>query len=260
MQHSGRLKGKWVLITGATAGIGEAAARLFASEGANLILTGRRKQRLEKLQKELLNKDSGTFQVEIREFDVRNRAACKQCAESIKGDIDILINNAGLASGLDPVDSADFEDWDRMIDTNIKGLLNMTRFIAPRMRERNEGHIINIGSIAGHEAYPGGSVYSGTKHAVKAITQAMKMDFHGTGVRVSAVSPGLVETEFSEVRFHGDKDRASQVYDTTTPLTALDVAEIILFVATRPAHINIMDTIVLPTSQSSSTMVHREEK
>ena len=259
MQHPNRLKGKRVFITGATAGIGEAAARQFAAEGADLILTGRRKERLEKLQRELSKGNTQAQKIEIREFDVRDRDACRECADSIEGDIDILINNAGLASGLDPVDSADFDDWDRMIDTNIKGLLNMTRFIAPRMRKRNSGHIINIGSIAGLESYPGGSVYCGTKHAVKAITRAMKMDLHGTGVRVSEVSPGLVETEFSEVRFHGNRERASTVYNTTTPLSAMDVAEIILFVATRPAHVNILDTVVLPTSQSSSTMVHREE-
>jgi NADP-dependent 3-hydroxy acid dehydrogenase YdfG len=176
---------------------------------------------------------------------------------SLSGQVDILINNAGLASGKDPIDSADFEDWDKMIDTNIKGLLNMMRFVGERMKKRNHGHIINVGSIAGHEAYPGGSVYCGTKHAVDAITRAAKMDLHGTEIRVSAVSPGLVETEFSEVRFHGDREKAAEVYQNVKPLSADDIADIILFIATRPPHVNIMDTIVLPVSQSSSTMVHR---
>jgi 3-hydroxy acid dehydrogenase / malonic semialdehyde reductase len=259
MPDTGRLTGKQVLITGATAGIGEASAKLFAAGGVNLIITGRRQDRLEQLRDDLLKESDSDIKIQLFSFDVRDREACRNCVESIEGDVDILINNAGLASGLDPVDSADFEDWDKMIDTNIKGLLNMTRFVTPAMRQRNAGHIINVGSIAGYEAYPGGSVYCGTKHAVKAITQAIKMDLHGTNVRVSAVSPGLVETEFSEVRFHGNKQRASGVYTGTKPLTAVDVAEIIFFIASRPPHVNIMDAIVLPTAQSSSTMVHRSD-
>jgi len=251
-----RLKGKQVLITGATAGIGEAASLHFARAGSHLILTGRRKSRLESIKKEIEN--TSGIQVKIFCFDIRDRNACRSFAESLSEPVDILINNAGLASGLDPVDSADFDDWDAMIDTNIKGLLNMMRLIGPGMRERNSGHIINIGSIAGHEAYPNGSVYCGTKHAVKAITQAAKMDFHGTQVRVSAVSPGLVNTEFSDVRFHGDTEKARGVYSGMQPLTADDIAEIILFTASRPAHVNIMDTIVLPVDQSSSLMVHRD--
>ncbi|TVR27378.1 MAG: SDR family NAD(P)-dependent oxidoreductase [Balneolaceae bacterium] len=257
MMNKGRLKDRWVLITGATAGIGKATARIMAQEGANLILTGRRSKRLEELKESLI--EQAGIQVEIHDFDVRDRESCKRCVDSVAHPIDILINNAGLASGKDPIDSADFEDWDKMIDTNIKGLLNMTRFVAEGMRSRNKGHIINIGSIAGHEAYPGGSVYCGTKHAVDAITKATKMDLHGTNIRVSSVSPGLVETEFSEVRFHGDKETAESVYQDTKALTAEDVAEIILFTVTRPAHVNIMDTIVLPLYQSSSTMVHRDK-
>jgi 3-hydroxy acid dehydrogenase / malonic semialdehyde reductase len=255
MDKQGRLKDQWVLITGATAGIGKATAFHFAKERANLILTGRRDQRLKELKGELVE----LFDINVRvfAFDVRDREACRKCVESSDQPIDILVNNAGLASGKDAIDSADFEDWDKMIDTNVKGLLNMTRYVSERMRKRNSGHIINIGSIAGHEAYPGGSVYCGTKHAVDAITKATKMDLHGTGIRVSAVSPGLVETEFSEVRFHGDKERARQVYENTKALTADDIAEIIIFMATRPSHVNIMDTIVLSVSQSSSTMVHR---
>ncbi len=250
-----RLKDKWVLITGATSGIGKASAFHFAEAGSNLILTGRREQRLIEISNEIKQKHQ--VKVDIYPFDIRDREACKDCVDSIEQPIDILINNAGLASGKDPVDRADFEDWDKMVDTNIKGLLSMTRFVSERMRKRNSGHIINVGSIAGHEAYAGGSVYCGTKHAVKAITQATKMDLHGTNIRVSAVSPGLVDTEFSEVRFHGDRETAESVYTNMDPLTADDVSEIILFMASRPPHVNIMDTIVLPTAQSSSTMVHR---
>ncbi|WP_234571906.1 SDR family NAD(P)-dependent oxidoreductase [Rhodohalobacter sp. 614A] len=250
-----RLKDKWILITGATSGIGKASAEVFAESGANLILTGRREERLKTVQKDLREKHS--IDVQIFSFDVRDREACKKCVDSISQPIDILLNNAGLASGKDSIDEADFEDWDKMIDTNIKGLLSMTRFVSERMKERNEGHIINIGSISGHEAYPGGSVYCGTKHAVKAITQATKMDLTGTNIRVSAVSPGLVDTEFSEVRFHGDKEQAKEVYKNMKPLTGRDIAEIIYFVANRPAHVNILDTIVFPVHQSSATIVAR---
>lgn len=252
-----RLKNKWILITGATSGIGKASAEVFAESGANLILTGRREERLKKVQKNLREKHS--IEIQIFCFDVRDRDACKKCVDSISQPIDILLNNAGLASGKESIDEADFEDWDKMIDTNIKGLLSMTRFVSERMKERNEGHIINIGSIAGHEAYPGGSVYCGTKHAVKAITQAAKMDLTGTNIRVSAVSPGLVDTEFSEVRFHGDKEQAKEVYKNMTPLTGRDIAEIIHFAANRPPHVNIMDTIVFPVHQSSATIVARPE-
>lgn len=255
MPAKSRLKNKWVLITGATAGIGKATAFACAEEGANLILTGRRSERLKEIDADIKNQHA--VQVKTFTFDVRDREACKSCVDSIENPIDILINNAGLASGKDPIDSADFEDWDKMIDTNIKGLLSMTRFVSERMKSRNSGHIMNVGSIAGHESYPSGSVYCGTKHAVDAITKATKMDLHGTDIRVSAVSPGLVETEFSEVRFHGDKEKAKQVYQDIQALTAEDVADIILFVITRPPHVNIMDTIVLPTCQSSSTMVSR---
>ena len=257
MDKQHRLKDQWVLITGATAGIGKATAHYFAKEKANLVLTGRRGQRLRELKDELV--ELFNVHVEVFEFDVRDREECRKCINSVVYPIDILVNNAGLASGKDAIDNADFEDWDKMIDTNVKGLLNMTRFVSERMKKRNSGHIINISSIAGHEAYPGGSVYCATKHAVDAITKATKMDLHGTGIRVSAVSPGLVETEFSEVRFHGDKEKAKQVYENTKALTADDIAEIIIFMATRPSHVNIMDTIVLPISQSSSTMVHRSE-
>lgn len=252
-----RLKDKWILITGATSGIGKASAEVFAESGANLIITGRREERLKSLQDELQSEHS--VDVETFSFDVRDRQACKDCVDAIEQPIDVLLNNAGLASGKDTIDEADFDDWDAMIDTNIKGLLSMTRFVSERMKERDEGHIINIGSIAGYEAYPGGSVYCGTKHAVKAITQAAKMDLTGTNIRVSAVSPGLVETEFSEVRFHGDTEEANKVYKDMTPLTGRDIAEIIHFVANRPPHVNILDTIVFPVHQSSARIVARPE-
>ncbi len=253
-----RLKDKWVLITGATSGIGKACAEQFAAAGANLILTGRREDRLKKLQITL--SQTNGIEVEIYSFDIRDCEACKSALTSISHPIDILINNAGLAAGTDPVDQADPDDWDTMIDTNVKGLLTVTRYVSEQMRERNSGHIINIGSTAGHEAYAGGVVYCATKFAVNAITQATKKDLHGTNIRVSAVSPGLVETEFSEVRFDGDKDKAAAVYKGMKPLVADDVAEIVLFVAGRPDHVNILDTIVVPVHQSSATMVHKSNK
>lgn len=253
-----RLEGKWVIITGATAGIGKATADIFAESGCNLIITGRRKNRLQNISNQL----TSDFDVEVQKasFDIRDREACEQFVANLSQPIDILINNAGLALGLDAVYEASFDDWDTMIDTNIKGLVTMTRLISPRMKERNSGHIINIGSIAGHESYPNGSVYCASKHAVKAFTEATKKDLHGTNVRVSMVSPGLVETEFSEVRFKGDKQQANEVYEDLTPLVADDVAEIIHFIANRPPHVNVMDTIVFPVSQSSSMMVHRDNE
>lgn len=253
-----RLNGKEVVITGATAGIGEATAHLFAESGANLVLTGRRKARL----KQLHDKLSSQFDVyvDIHAFDLRDREACQNFVDALAKPVDILINNAGLAKGKDAVYEAKLDDWDTMIDTNIKGLLTLTRLITPRMKSRNEGHIINIGSIAGHESYAGGVVYCATKHAVKAITEASKKDLHGTKVRVSMVSPGLVETEFSEVRFDGDEKKASAVYENMEPLTAVDIAEIVHFTANRPPHVNIMDTVVFPVDQSASTMVSRDEK
>lgn len=252
-----RLKGKKALITGATAGIGNKTAMLFASQGVHLILTGRRADRLKSIQEEIQAQYG--VQVQVSAFDIREESACREFVEKLEGNVDILINNAGLAKGADPVYGAAFEDWNAMIDTNIKGLLHLSRLIIPSMKERNEGHIINIGSTAGHESYAGGAVYSATKHAVKAITEATKKDLHGSHVKVSMVSPGLVDTEFSEVRFDGDKEKAANVYKGMKPLVAEDVAEIILFVANRPAHVNIMDTIIYPVAQSSATMVYRDE-
>jgi NADP-dependent 3-hydroxy acid dehydrogenase YdfG len=250
-----RLKDKLALITGATAGIGEATARIFARSGCNLAINGRREDRLLSLKKEL----EGEYDIEVAAgvFDIRDRDACAEFLESLISPVDILVNNAGLAKGVDAVYDASFDDWDTMVDTNIKGLLTMTRLITPAMKQRNSGHVINIGSIAGHEAYPGGSVYCATKHAVKAITEATKKDLHGTAVRVSMVSPGLVETEFSNVRFKGDEERAEKVYEGYKALTAVDIAEIVHFIANRPSHVNIMDTIVFPVAQSSASMVHK---
>lgn len=252
-----RIKGKWVFITGATAGIGKAIAELFANSECHLIINGRRKKRLQNFKKDLEQRHD--IQVVTAPFDVRDQTAAQQFVTDCDDPIDILVNNAGLARGVDAVFDADFNDWDTMVDTNIKGVLNMTRIVTPQMKERDSGHVINIGSIAGHESYPGGSVYCATKHAVKAFTEATKKDLHGTNVRVSMVSPGLVETEFSEVRFKGDKERADQVYDGMQPLVAQDIAEIVYFMANRPSHVNIMDTIVFPVSQSSSMMVSRDE-
>ena len=253
-----RLASKRVLITGATSGIGKATAELFAQNKASLIVTGRREERLMRLKQELQDE----YDVEIAAycFDVRDRDECKKCVDSIQDPIDILVNNAGLAAGKGKIDDADFADWDAMIDTNIKGLLSMTKFVSERMRKQNSGHIINVGSIAGYEAYPGGSVYCATKHAVRAITQVTKMDLSGTNIRVSSVAPGLVNTEFSQIRFRGDLDQANAVYNNITPLTGMDIAEIILFMANRPEHVNILDTIVFPVAQSSATIVARNLK
>lgn len=253
-----RLKDKLVLITGATAGIGHSTAKLFAESGCKIAINGRREERLQKIKKNL--EDQYDVEVFTGAFDIRDRDDCAEFLESLLSPVDILVNNAGLAKGVDAVYDASFDDWDTMIDTNIKGLLTMTRLITPSMKQRNAGHVINIGSIAGHEAYPGGSVYCATKHAVKAITEATKKDLHGTDVRVSMVSPGLVETEFSNVRFKGDEERAEKVYKGYKALTADDIAEIVHFTANRPPHVNIMDTIVFPVAQSSATMVHKENQ
>lgn len=256
MVINNRLEQKFAVITGATAGIGKAAASLFAQSGCHLALTGRREERLREFKAALEREYS--IEVEVGAFDIRDIESCRTFVDGLSRQVDILLNNAGLAVGTDAIFEGNMNDWETMIDTNIKGLLAMTRFITPGMKERNTGHVINLSSTAGHETYQGGSVYCASKHAVKAITEATKKDLHGSKVRVSMISPGLVETEFSVVRFKGDKNKANNVYEGIQPLTAQDIAEIIHFVASRPPHVNIMDTIIYPVNQSSATMVHRD--
>lgn len=248
---------KTALITGASSGIGRATARIFADNGINLIICGRRKERLEKLQKQLRAK----VDIHVLDFDIRDKSAVFKAYDSLPEEfskIDILINNAGNAHGLSPIDQGDIDDWDAMMDINVKGLLYISKAIIPSMIKNNTGQIINIGSTAGKEVYPGGNVYCASKHAVDAINQAMRIDLNQYGIRVGAINPGLVETEFSEVRFKGDRDRAKQVYQGYTPLTAEDVAEIIYFTVSRPGHVNIADLIVMPTDQASSTIVNKK--
>ncbi len=252
------IRDRIVLITGASSGIGEACAHAFAAVGARLILTARRSPRLETLKTQL--EQQFKAEVLLLTFDVRDRPSVTTALENLPPQwqsIDILINNAGLSRGLDKLYEGNIQDWEEMIDTNIKGLLYVTRAIAPGMVARGQGHVINLGSIAGHETYPKGNVYCATKAAVRAISEGLKQDLLGTPVRVSSVDPGLVETEFSQVRFHGDTDRAKTVYAGMKPLTAQDVAEVILFCATRPAHVNISEVLVLPTAQSGATLVDR---
>jgi NADP-dependent 3-hydroxy acid dehydrogenase YdfG len=247
-----------VLITGASSGIGEACAHVFAQAGARLALAARRSHRLEALKTQLGQQFGAD--IVLLSLDVRDRIAIHHALASLPTEwqpIDLLINNAGLSRGLDQLHKGDIQDWEEMIDTNIKGLLYMTRAIVPGMVERGRGHVINLGSLAGHETYPRGNVYCGTKAAVRAISEGLKQDLLGTPVRVSSVDPGLVETEFSDVRFHGDGDRAKAVYANMVPLTAQDVAEVVLFCATRPAHVNINEILMMPTAQSGATLVHR---
>lgn len=249
---------KTALITGATSGIGEACARKFAQGGYDVIITGRNKQRLAALKMEL---ETGKTKVLALAFDVRNRATATKAIKSLQTEwakIDVLINNAGLALGLEPEYEGDFEDWDTMIDTNIKGLLTMTRLIVPKMVERNSGHIINIGSVAGDAAYAGGNVYCATKAAVKTITDGLRIDVAHTAVRVTNVKPGLVETHFSNVRFHGDSKRANSVYHGIKPLTGTDIADVAYYAASAPAHVQIAEVLVLATHQGSGSVIHRD--
>lgn len=248
---------KTAIITGATAGIGEATAIQFADLGYNLILTGRRKDRLEKLQADLTSKYG--VSISVHAFDIRQKPEVENFCRNEIGNqtIDILVNNAGLASGLSPLHEGDVDDWEKMIDTNVKGLLYITREIAPRMVKAESGHIINVGSIAGVEVYPNGNVYCATKHAVHAISEGLRRELYDKNIKVTNIAPGLVETEFSIVRFHGDENRASAVYDGMDPLTGKDIADCIVFAATRPKHVNIADMLVLPTCQGSATQVKR---
>ena len=249
---------KIALITGATSGIGEACASLFARQNYDLILTGRRTERLDALAKRLVSEYG--IRVNVLTMDVRNKEEVEKL-ETLSEDwkkVDLLINNAGLSLGMDPINSASTTDWEVMIDTNIKGLLYVTKLVSNWMIQNGFGHIINIGSIAGKETYLNGNVYCATKHAVDSLNKAMRIDLLPYKIKVTAIHPGAVDTEFSEVRFKGDKDRAKKVYDGYEPLHAQDIAETIWFAASRPAHVTINDMLVMPTAQASTSHLLRE--
>jgi 3-hydroxy acid dehydrogenase/malonic semialdehyde reductase len=253
------LKNKIVFITGASSGIGKATAIKFGELGANLLLCARRIEKVQTLAGEL--QEQFKIQAQAFQLDVRNQKKVESALNGLPAEwknISVLVNNAGLSRGLDNIQDAKTEDWDEMIDTNVKGLLYVSRAVLPGMIERNTGHVINIGSVAGHWTYSKGNVYAGTKFAVNAISQGMKMDLLGTPIRVTSIDPGLVETEFSVVRFRGDSDRAKKVYEGLTPLSPDDIAESIVWAATRPAHVNVNNIIIMATDQSAPTMVHRK--
>jgi len=255
-----RLRNAIVLITGASSGIGEACARAFADAGAQLIVTARRKDRLDELAHTLQNDNK--IKVLTLELDVRDRQAVEEAIASLPDawkEIDILVNNAGLSRGLDKIHEGKIQDWEEMIDTNVKGLLYVSRAVIPGMVERDKGTVINIGSIAGREVYQKGNVYCASKFAVDALTKGMRLDLVDTQVRVCTVDPGLVETEFSEVRFRGDTDRAKKVYANLTPLTGDDVAEAVVFAASRPPHVQCAEILLLPTDQAGPTTVNRRQ-
>ena len=254
------LKNKIILVTGASSGIGQACAVEFARQGARLILAARRKDRLDELASKLIKEHKA--EVLTISLDVRDQKAVQKAIEGLPAEwtnIDILLNNAGLSRGLEKIQEGDIRNWEEMIDTNIKGLLYVTRAVLPGMVKRNEGHIVNIGSIAGHEVYPAGNVYNATKFAVKALNKAMRLDVFGTDIRVTSIDPGMVETEFSLVRFRGDKQRADKVYQGVRPLKPEDVAEAVVWCCARPAHVNIEDMIITPTDQASPSMVNRKQ-
>jgi len=249
---------KIALITGASAGIGEACAIKLSENGFDLIIAGRREKNLEKLAKKIQE----TYKNEVLSLclDVRNYVEVEKTINSLPEkwkNIDVLVNNAGLAVGVSPIEQGVVDDWDRMIDTNVKGLLYVTRCVSPLMVERKKGLIVNISSIAGKEAYPGGNVYCGTKHAVEAITKGMRIDLLPHNIRVSSIAPGMVETEFSLVRFKGDENKAEQVYNGFEPLKAEDIADSLLFIATRPDHVSINDILIMPSAQASARDVNR---
>jgi NADP-dependent 3-hydroxy acid dehydrogenase YdfG len=253
-----RLKKKTALITGATSGIGKACAKQLAKMKVNLVLLGRKEDKLDNLSMKLINKYG--IKVSSIVVDVRSQKVLENKLEKLlkETNIDILINNAGLALGLDKIDEGLLSDWEGMIDTNIKGLLYVSRIIIPHMRKRDCGHIINIGSIAGRTTYPNGNVYCATKAAVHALNDAMNIDLIGTKIRVSNIAPGAVETEFSNVRFHGDSKKANTVYDGYTPLVADDIADLIVYVLNAPEHVNIQDTLIMPTAQRNPYLLHRD--
>jgi len=253
------MRNKIVMITGVSAGIGKACAEVFAEAGAKLILLARRKEKLTELS-EVVRKNFGTS-CYIIECDVSDMKTLSSSIRNMPPEwqqIDVLINNAGLARGFNKIQDGEISDWEEMIDTNIKGLLFVSRLILPGMIERAEGHVINIASIAGRQVYPAGNVYCATKHAVKALSEGMSIDLNGTGVKVTNIDPGLVETEFASVRFHGDEDKAAGVYMGYTPLTGRDVAETVLFAATRPKHVMIQDLSVTPTDQANTYIVNKK--
>jgi len=253
------LRDRIVFITGASSGIGRSCVKAFAAQGARLILAARRAERLEKLAVEL--KTEHGPDILVLKLDVRDPAAVAAAVSGLTAEwaaIEVLVNNAGLSRGLDKLHEGKLQDWDEMIDTNIKGLLYVSRAVIPGMVARGRGHVINIGSIAGHEVYPSGNVYCATKFAVKALSKGLRLDLNGTGVRVTSVDPGLTETEFSVVRFRGDAERAGKVYQGYTPLAPEDIADAVVYCATRPARVNVSEMIVMPTDQASTTVVHRK--
>lgn len=254
------MKGKTIFITGATSGIGEGCARKFAAMGSYLILNGRNTEKLESLKKELTAQG---VEVLTLPFDVRDRKAMQQAVDSLQGQwkhVDVLINNAGLVIGMDKEHEGSLDEWDIVIDTNIKALLAMTRLIVPGMVERGCGHVINIGSIAGDAAYAGGSVYCATKAAVKALSDGLRIDLVDTPVRVTNIKPGMVETNFSVIRFRGDQDKADAVYKGIRPLTGDDIADVVYYAASAPAHVQIAEVLVMPTYQATGTVCHRQEQ
>jgi 3-hydroxy acid dehydrogenase / malonic semialdehyde reductase len=257
-----RIQGKLALITGASSGIGQACARRFAAEGADVALWARREERLEQLAADL-RREHGV-RVSIASVDVRDRPAVAVAAHRLLDEAGrpphILVNNAGLAAGLDPVQEGSFDDWDRMIDTNVKGLLHVTRTLLPSMIEARRGHVINIGSTAGYMVYPKGNVYNATKYAVVALTEGINLDLVGTPLRVTSIDPGFVETEFSVVRFHGDEERAAGVYRGFQPLSGDDVADAVVYAANLPPHVNVLRLVLQPTAQRNVYVVDRREE
>ena len=257
-----RLAGQVVLITGASSGIGAACAKAFAAEGARLLLAARRLHLLESQEPSL--RAEGASEVKLLALDVRDAEAVDRAIDGLPEAwkaIDVVVNNAGLSRGLDKLHEGSRDDWDEMIDTNVKGVLHVDRAVVPLLVARGRGTVIHLGSIAGRQLYPGGNVYCASKHAVRALNEGLRLDLLGTGVRVATVDPGMVmDTEFSLVRFHGDAERAAAVYRGVTPLTAADVADVIVYVASRPPHVNIAETVILPTDQASATNVYRRSE
>lgn len=254
------LQGRWALVTGATSGFGEGIARRLAAAGCSVAITGRRADRLERVAKEI--RAEHRVEVATLVFDVRDREAVQKAmagAKAVLSKLDILVNNAGLALAIDPIQSGNPDDWDQMIDTNVKGLLYVTRAVLPGMLERGRGHVVNIGSVAGHQVYAGGAVYAATKFAVRALSEALRHDVLGTGIRITNVEPGLAETEFSIVRFKGDQTRASAIYEGTEPLHPDDVADAVHWAVTRPPHVNVQSILLMPTDQAAIGALHRRK-